>query len=89
MARDQAQQASQANPYHGKDLRPATVVHHDMRMAPGYVHAVHPERPGDGVLTYTPGQLMPDWLLGLLAAGGRLVPEAEGVFRLEPKGGKK
>ena len=40
-------------------------------------------RPGDGVLTYTAGQRMPDWLLAELEDGGRLVPEAEGVWTLE------
>jgi len=85
MAARETQQAAQAAP-----ASPAAVVHHDgMRLAPGYVHAVHPERPGDGVLTYTPGQLLPDWLLAELAAGGRLVPEGEGVWQLERKGGKR
>lgn len=59
------------------------VHHHAMTLAPGVVHAVCPGRPGDGVLTYTAGQRMPDWLLAELEDGGRLVPEAEGVWTLE------
>ena len=60
-----------------------------LRFAPGYIHAIHPGH-GEPV-TYTPGQLLPDWLLEDLAAGAPLLPESDGVFKLGPvpKGGKR
>jgi len=89
-ARSETQHASQAA-RSAADVADSgvAVVHHDMRIAPGYVHAIHPDH-GEPV-TYTPGQLMPPWLLEELAAGGRLVPESDGVWQLEPatKGSKR
>ena len=67
------------------------VVYHDqMRFAPGFVHAVDPEHPEFGTLTYTPGQL-PEWLRDALEAGAPLLPEADGVFTLGavPMGGRR
>lgn len=86
--RSGTQPASQAGKPGADGPRPAAIVHHDMRHAPGYIHAIHPGH-GEPV-TYTPGQLMPGWLLEELAAGGRLVPEGDGVWQLETaKGGKR
>ncbi len=65
---------------------PAAGHHAGMRFAPGIVHAVHPEH--GGVVTYTPGQLLPDWLREELAAGAALVPEADGVLMLGPVPGR-
>jgi hypothetical protein len=63
---------------------PVTVQHAVMRYAPGIVHAVCPDRPEHGVLTYTPGQALPGWIIEQLEAGAPLLPEAEGVFTLGP-----
>jgi hypothetical protein len=79
-----------AAPVAGEDL--TAPVHHvhgaDLRLAPGYVHAAHPEH-GEPV-TILPGELMPDWMRAALAGGATLVVEGDGVFRLAGvKGGKR
>jgi hypothetical protein len=58
------------------------------RLAPGYVHAVHPDH-GEPVV-YTPGQLLPDWVAEAIEGGAQLVAdEAEGSFTLQlPRGSK-
>ena len=58
----------------------------DPRLAPGFIHADSPD--GEPV-TITPGELMPPWMAAQLAAGGSLVVEGPGVFRLEAKGARR
>ncbi len=50
-----------------------------------------PDHPEFGTLTYTPGQLLPEWVRDALAAGAPLLPEDEGVFTLgdAPKGRRR
>jgi hypothetical protein len=60
----------------------------DPRLSPGHLHAVHPDH-GEPV-TYQPGELLPDWVLGELAAGATLKIDGPGVFTLvTTKGGKR
>ena len=54
-----------------------------MKLSPGYVHAVHPDH-GESV-TYTPGQLLPEWVADALDNGAQLVPVADGEFNLVRK----
>ena len=55
----------------------------DPRLAPGYVHVDAGVQPDHGEpVVYTPGELLPDYVLAALAAGGTLKVEGPGVFRL-------
>ena len=59
----------------------------DPRLAPGFVHAVNPEH-GEPV-TIQPGELMPEWMIGALVAGGSLAVDGPGEFTLVPPKAKR
>jgi hypothetical protein len=59
----------------------------DARLAPGFVHVdAHPDH-GEPVV-YTPGELLPDFVLDALAHGGSLAVVGPGRFRLLQKGSR-
>jgi len=89
MARDQIERIGQADKP-GADEPTAATGHplgNDPRLSPGHVHAVDPGH-GEPV-TFQPGELLPDWVLGELAAGATLAVEGPGVFALVPVKGRK
>jgi hypothetical protein len=69
----------------GQDSAPAAAVHHaGLRHVPDGLVLWADRGDGNGNLTYTGGQLLPDWVLAALDAGAAMVPGPTGVLVLGP-----